>query len=135
MWRHTLSQIHTLFGRLVYLSSLRNPNTGHYEHHGFAQTFGADSADRAMRESHESVFGDWLMLELPEQKQDLSAYLRGLGEDLCRLIEVWIKLAPYRGYAPTAVRAADRALFQADMEILLDVIRAGLGVSIHDPDD
>jgi len=134
LWRHTLSQIPTIFGRLVYLSSLRNPNTGHYEHHGFAQTFGIDAADRAMRESHERAFVEWLTMELPEQKQDLSGYLRGLGEDLCRLVEVWLKLAPYKGYAPTAVRAADRALFQADLETLLEVIRVGLGVSDPDPD-
>ena len=40
LWRHTLSQIPSVFGRLVYLSSLRNPNTDSYEHHGFSQMFG-----------------------------------------------------------------------------------------------
>ena len=41
LWRNTLSQIPTLFGRLVYLSSLRDSNSGAYEHYGLAKVFGA----------------------------------------------------------------------------------------------
>ena len=88
-----------------------------------------------MRASHESAFGDWLKLELQGQKEDLSEYFVGLKEELPRLVETWIRLTPYRGYVPTAVRAADRALFQADLSVLLEVIRAGLGVSSPDPID
>ena len=135
LWRHTISQIATLFGRLAYLASLRNHNTGQYEHHGFAHAYGVEAADRAMRASHESAFADWLKLELPGQKEDLTEYFASLKEDLPRLIETWIRLTPYRGYVPTAVRTADRALFQADLSILLEVIRAGLGVSNPGPID
>ena len=134
LWRHTLSQIPTRLGRLAYLASLRDHNTGRYEHHGFAQAYGAEAADRAMRESHEAQFAEWLAQELRSQKSDLEEYLRSLGEGLGRLVEVWMRLAPYRGYVPTAVRAADRALFQADLETLLEVLRSGLGVSHPDPD-
>lgn len=134
LWRHTLSQISSVFGRLVYLSSLRNHNTGHYEHHGFAQTYGPEAADRAMRESHEAIFSEWLGLDLARQKSDLDEYFRSLGEPARQLVDVWLKLAPYRGYVPTAVRVADRALFHADLETLLETFRGGLGVSSPDPD-
>jgi hypothetical protein len=123
-----------MFGRLVYLASLRNQNSGQYEHHGFAQTYGAEAADRAMRQSHESVFAEWLGKDLAGQKADLDEYFHSLGEDRARLVEVWLRLAPYRGYVPTAVRAADRALFNADLETLLEIFRAGLGVSHPDQD-
>jgi hypothetical protein len=33
LWRRTLSQIPSQFGRIAWLASLRNPNTGVYEHH------------------------------------------------------------------------------------------------------
>jgi hypothetical protein len=134
LWRHTLSQISTVFGRLVYLSLLRNHNTGHYEHHGFAQTYGPEAADRAMRESHEAIFSEWIALDLASQKSDLDEYLGSLGEDPHKLVDVWLRLAPYRGYVPTAVRAADRALFHADLETLLETFRGGLGVSHPDRD-
>ena len=134
LWRHTLSQIPTTFGRLVYLSSLRSENSGLYEHHGFAQTYGAEAADRAMRESHESIFAEWLGFDLPRQKSELGEYLHSLGGDQAKLLDVWLRLAPYRNYVPTAVRAADRVLFQADLEILLETFRARLGVSNLDPD-
>ncbi len=88
-----------------------------------------------MRESHQSVFAEWLQLELPDQKEDLSDYFAGLGEELPRLVETWVRLTPYRGYAPTVVRAADRQLFQSDLAILIEIIRVGLGVSGPDPGD
>ena len=134
LWRHTLSQIPTVFGRLVYLSSLRNENTGQYEHHGFSQTYGTDAADRAMRESHETVFAEWLGYDLTQQKADLDEYMLSLGEDHRQLVDVWLRLSPYRGYVPTAVRTADRALFNSDLETLLEALRGGLGVSHPDPD-
>jgi hypothetical protein len=134
LWRHTISQIPTVFGRLVYLSSLRNDNTGQYEHHGFAQTYGSDAADRAMRESHEAAFAEWLSFDLLRQKSDLQEYFYSLGGELRRLVEVWLRLAPYRGYVPTAVRVTDRALFQADLETLLQLFTNGLGASIPDRD-
>ena len=40
LWRNTLSQIPSVFGRLVYLASLRNANNGRYEHHGLALVLG-----------------------------------------------------------------------------------------------
>ena len=113
---------------------MRNHNTGQYEHHGFAQAYGVEAADRAMRESHETVFREWINSDLTTQQDHLSEYLRSLGGDLYRLVEVWLRIAPYKGYVPTAVRAAERLLFQTDMETLLEAFRAGLGVSHPDQD-
>jgi len=134
LWRLTLSQIPTVFGRLLYLSSLRNHNLGRHEHHGFAQTHGEEAADRAMRESHEQIFAEWLLLDLAQQKRDLEGYLESLGEYPRRLVEVWLRLAPYRGYVPTAVRATDRSLFHNDIETILSIFKAGYGVSGPGPD-
>ena len=52
LWRNTISQIPSVFGRLVYLASLRNPNNGSYEHHGLALVFGEDEANKALKNSH-----------------------------------------------------------------------------------
>ena len=56
LWRHTLSQIPVLVGRIVYLSTLRSPITGRYEHHGLALVYGDGDAEKAIRVSHRKAF-------------------------------------------------------------------------------
>ena len=73
--KHTLSHIPTLVGRLVYLATLRDVNSGAYRHHGLATAFGRDEAARALRESHDATFQGWLKLSLAEKNEDLREYL------------------------------------------------------------
>src|SRR4051812_3901429 len=81
LWRNTLSQIPTLFGRLVFLSTLRDTNTGVYNHYGFAQRVGEETADAALRQSHWQSFSEWLSFSLEEQKADLDLYLSSIDSD------------------------------------------------------
>ena len=89
LWRNTLSQIPSIFGRLVYISSLRNPNNGHYEHHGLGIVYGEDQANRALRQSHSETFKEWLTFNLEQQKRDIEIYLGGLPEQPRQVIETW----------------------------------------------
>jgi hypothetical protein len=124
LWRRTLAQIPSLFGRLVYLSSLRSTNSGRYEHYGLAQEFGDDPAHQAMLASHESTFADWLRSSLEEQKADLDLYLGELSPDRASIVETWLRLAPYRNLAPFSARDSERDLFELDFEALLELLRA-----------
>ena len=72
LWRNTLSQIPSVFGRLIYLSALRGPNSGVYEHHGLALVFGPRAANEALRKSHHDTFRTWLSFGLQEQRLDLT---------------------------------------------------------------
>jgi hypothetical protein len=134
LWRHTLSHINTAFGRLAYLSSLRNVNTGRYEHHGLALMFGEDDAHETLFDSHKRVFREWIGYDLEHQKADLDLYLSELAVDRKRLIETWLRLAPYRGFLPASVKAPEQQLYLTDLETLLDLLRAAHGVSSPDPD-
>src|SRR6266849_5347144 len=102
LWRHTLSQIPTTFGRLVFLSTLRDPNTGVYAHYGFAQRVGEDAADEALRQSHWQFFSEWLAFSLEEQKSDLYLYLSGIDTDKRTILETWTRSKPYRNLIPAA---------------------------------
>ncbi|HYL36928.1 MAG TPA: hypothetical protein VEV17_13520 [Bryobacteraceae bacterium] len=134
LWRNTLSQIPSVFGRLVYLSSLRNVNNGRYEHHGLTLLFGEDQANKALRKSHASVFAVWLTFNLEQQKADLELYFSGLTEDARTVLETWAKLAPYRNLIPSTVRGGERRVFAGDLTALLQTLRNAHGVADSDPD-
>ena len=133
LWRHTLSQIPALFGRLVYLSSLRNSNTGRYEHHGLALVFGEDESDKTLRQSHEKAFAEWLTFGLEHQKADLDLYFSSLETNKRSLFKIWRRLAPYRNLIPASARTADRQLYLSDLEGLLEVLMNEYGVASQDP--
>jgi hypothetical protein len=134
LWRNTLSQIPSVFGRLVYVSSLRNPNNGRYEHHGLALIFGEEDANKALRKSHLQIFTEWLTFNLEQQKADLEVYLDGLPDDRATVVENWIKLAPYRNLIPGSVRGVERRLYITDLTALLEVFRSAAGGAGPDRD-
>lgn len=134
LWRHTLSQIPSLFGRLVYLCSLRDPNTGNYEHYGLAQVFGESEANRVLRESHHQAFSSWLCLTLEQQKADLDLYLSGLSGNRATILDTWIRLQPYRNLIPSTAREVERELYMADLDAILGLLKNEYGVASPDPD-
>jgi hypothetical protein len=134
LWRNTISQIPSVFGRLVYLASLRNPNNGSYEHHGLALVFGEDEANKALKNSHATVFAEWLTFNLEQQKADLDLYISTLFEDKRVVVDTWIRLAPYRNLIPASVRGVERRLYIADFTALLDLLKAVYGVAGPDRD-
>lgn len=134
LWRNTISQIPSVFGRLVYLASLRNPNNGSYEHHGLALVFGEDEANKTLKNSHSAVFAEWLSFNLEQQKADLDLYISALFEDKRVVVETWIRLAPYRNLLPASVRSVERRLYLADFTSLLELFKGAYGVVVPDPD-
>ena len=123
LWRRTLSQITSVFGRLVYLSSLRDPNSGKYLHFGFAQRFTDREADRTLRRSHLNTFEDWLCFSLEEQKEDLERYLAGLDQDPQVVLENWRIMPPFGNFVPVATQSQQRELFNSDLRIVIELIR------------
>jgi hypothetical protein len=129
VWRHTLSQIPYIYGRLAYLGSLRNANTGRYEHHGLAQLYSADKTHGTLLESHEAAFADWLNYDLAHQESDLGLYLGSLGGDLSTVLTAWEQLGTYKNMIPLTASPAQRELYLMDLEALLQVLRASAGAS------
>jgi hypothetical protein len=134
LWRNTISQIPSVFGKLVYLASLRNPDSGSYEHHGLALVFGEDEANKALKSSHSKVFAEWLSFNIEQQKVDLDLYLSGLFEDKRVVVENWSRLEPYRSLPPASVRGVERRLYIADFTALLALFKAAYGVEEADRD-
>ncbi len=134
LWRNTLSQIPSIFGRLVYLSSLRDQDTGRYEHHGLAQVFSEEEANKALRRSHAQAFAEWLSFNIEQQRADLDLYLSALFEDKRVVLDTWVRLTPYRSLVPYSVRGVEKKLYLADFKAILELLKNEYGVSAPDPD-
>ena len=118
VWRNTLLQIPSAFGRLVYLSSLRNG-----ERHGGGPMFGDDDAKRALRESHASAFAEWLSFNLEEQKDDLDLYLSTVAADKPSIPANWLSAAAYKTFIPDSATPVERRLYTADIEALIALLK------------
>jgi len=123
LWKHTLSRIPTLFGKIAYLASLRDSNSGNYRHHGLSSLFGRDESAKALRESHERAFLEWLSLTMEEKYYDLSRFLVELEDPVSAVVRHWLSARIYRTYVPGSARETERELFCRDLEALLETIR------------
>jgi hypothetical protein len=120
LWSKTLSQIPTVFGRLVYLASLRDAATNRYFHASLTSLLGLEDADRTLCHSHHQVFSQWIGFSLAEQKADLDEYVGETGG--------WKHLLQqYRNLAPPTAREVERQLYITDLETLVELLRYGNG--------
>ena len=126
LWRHTLSRIPTVFGRIMYLAALRDPNSGIYRHHGLSAAFGRDESNQALKESHRQAFREWLKLSLADRSRDLSLYLSDLDDPEIVVINHWLSSKLHRDQVPSSARKMERELFNQDFEILLETLRNSL---------
>jgi hypothetical protein len=115
----TLSHIPSVFGRLVYLSSRRDPNTDHYADSIMSRVFGKEEVNRTLRKEHEQTFLQWLDFNLEQQKADLAGYFLGGNMEEKTVVEMWAQLRLYQYLLPAAAMEAEQRLFLTDLEILL----------------
>jgi hypothetical protein len=126
LWRHTLARIPTLFGRLIYLSSLWNRKDEAYVHQALAQMVGDEQAAATLRRSHARVFQDWLCLNLEQQKADLQEYPAEVPNPAAVLAD-WSNSGSYRDLMPHTAQSAESQLFLGDLETLLAVLKLEYG--------
>ena len=127
LWKHTLSGIPTAYGRLSYLTSLRDANSGIYRHHGLTAVFGREDSARALRESHEQAFMEWLELDLEAKTADLRDYITGLEDAPDVVLKYLASSARNEFQLPESARRAERHLFHRDFETAVTLLRYGFG--------
>lgn len=127
LWRQTLSQIPTVFGRLVYLASLRDAATNRYVHPSLTPLLGPEDADRTLCRSHHQVFTQWIGFSLAEQKADLDEYVRQTGGRKHLLQQ-------YGNLVPAKARDVERLLYITDLETLVELLRYGNGGAFAAPE-
>lgn len=116
----------------MYLSSLRDPNTGTYRHYGLASAFGRDQSAAALQTNHTRAFREWIKLPLPQKMADVLAYVETLDDPKGLVVKYWLESQGYIGCIPDSAGKADRALFLDDVPRLLKAISRSSGGGSRD---
>lgn len=127
LWKHTLSQIPSVYGRLVYLASLRDANSGIYRHHGLSAAFGREESLSALRKSHEDSFHEWLNLALSDKSADMVTHFQNVEENPWQVATYLARATPYLTQLPDCASPAQRRQFKMEMETLVELIKNDSG--------
>lgn len=136
VWIRDYSKIETIYGKLVYLAGLRNPDNGRYEH--FACSPGTPSslvASRHLKRIHENIFREWIGLSLGLKKSDIERYIATVDQgDRRGMLDVWLRLRPYLHLVPASVQGPERQRHISDFEAILGLLKNLYGVASPDQD-
>jgi len=130
----TLARMEWHFSRLIYLSSLRDYNTGRYHHHGLESRYTSEAVDEGLRRCHTQVFDELVTLPLKKQTDDLVGFFTSLREERSRLVDAWERLRSYRILPPENCYPLAKELFEKNIVIILKILReTELWELLHDP--
>lgn len=120
---HALASLPGPFAKLVFLTSLRDPYTGHYIHEGWASCASSDEVHAMLREAHRIAFESALELSLIATARELRKHFQALGEpDESRVAGLWLELEPYREMIPEGCPAISRKFFTSQLRFGLEVL-------------
>ncbi len=118
----TLSKISSDMGRLIYLASMRDYNTGSYHHDGLAARFSPAIAREALEMAHREVFHRVAALKLRDLVRQMSMYLESCHEVETDVLRAWQRLEPYRILVPLNVHPTVSALFISNIKLALVIL-------------
>jgi hypothetical protein len=118
----TLVAIPNVFGRLIYIASLRDLSSGRYEHSGLAALYPAEAVQEALKFCHQEIFSRVLEMPLAVQEKDFSECLEGMPGSLAATVAHWRQLEAYRILPPEDAPDYLRELFFSNLRVLLEIL-------------
>ncbi len=120
--RRTLAKLPCDLARLIYLSSMRDYNTGRYHHDGLADRFTPAVAAEALELAHRDIFLRVAALPLEGLIQQMQGYLESSREKYIEVLRTWWRLEPYRVAIPMNVNPTVAALFISNVKLALAIL-------------
>ena len=117
----TLAAISTDFGRLYYVSSLKDTDSGRYEHEGLKSLYSETAVQAALSHCHEELFSRILETPLSEQELDLRACFGTAGDQYWEVIESWRENRYFQNMCPDGLPEYLQDLFCSNMGALLAI--------------
>jgi hypothetical protein len=121
--QRSLSRLACDLGRLIYLASTRDYNTGSYHHDGLSARFSPEIARKALEIAHRQVFYKVSAYSLAELVEEIEIYFASSQEDPQRVLQTWQKLEPFRIAVPVEVNPVVSRLFLSNIRLALAIFR------------
>lgn len=118
----TLAVIPGEFGKLLYISSLRDIGSGIYHHDGLTALYPEGAVQQGLQFCHEEIFFRILELPIEQQEADLRVCISGLEGEFWGKVSRWKQTEFHRLLVPTAVPSYLGDLFLANVGTLLQVL-------------
>lgn len=122
----TLSHMPRALDRLIYLSSMRDYNTGLYYHDGLASRFSEEAACEAVAECHNDAMRELVASSLEGLVGQMEAYMDSARTQPRDFLGMWRGLEPYRVAVPVGSAPLAAGFLFSNFRVALAILDARL---------
>lgn len=108
---------------MLYLSSLRDCNSGRYLHPQLSPSIGTEEAHRTLSASHERIFMRLLTTPVAQYVVQLEEYIRYTRTERATILTTWESLEAYRATVPLRTLPIYRDIFFLNVEMALVILK------------